>query len=180
MTSSNDNSIESIMHELREFAPPKAEEVGAERWLVSSMEQYRSMYAQSIEDPHGFYAEHAADLKWFEKWSRVVEFEAPDAKWFVDGKTNLCYNCIDRHVDEGHGGKTAIIWEGEPVGGAWGDGPEILHLTYAQMQEQVARFANLLKASGVRKGDVVTIYMGMVPELAVAVLACARLGAVHS
>ncbi len=171
------NSIESILHENRKFDPPSAADVGASRWLVSSMDEYRSMYERSIRDPDAFFGEAASELHWFERWSKVVEFEAPDAKWFVGGKTNLCYNCVDRHVDSGHGEETAILWEGEPVGD---NGPEIRRVTYAELKEQTARFANVLRAAGVSKGDVVTIYMGMVPELAVAVLACARIGAVHS
>ncbi len=171
------NSIESVLHEDRKFDAPAASEVGAPRWLVSSMDEYRTMYERSVNDPEGFYAEVAAELHWFEKWSSVVEFEAPDAKWFVGGKTNLCYNCVDRHVESGHGDQTAIVWEGEPVGDG---GPEIKRISYADLKRQAAKFANVLRSHGVKKGDVVTIYMGMVPELAVAVLACARIGAVHS
>ncbi|MFG0294212.1 MAG: acetate--CoA ligase [Phycisphaerales bacterium JB050] len=171
------NSIESILHENRKFDPPSAESVGAPRWLISSMDEYRAMYDRSINDPDAFYAEVASELHWFEKWSKVVEFEAPDAKWFIGGKTNLCYNCVDRQVDSGHADETAIIWEGEPVGDS---GPEVKRISYAELQQQTAKFANVLREAGVSKGDVVTIYMGMVPELAVAVLACARIGAVHS
>ncbi|XHC26866.1 MAG: acetate--CoA ligase [Phycisphaerales bacterium] len=171
------NSIESVLHEDRKFDAPAASEVGAPRWLVSSMDEYRTMYERSVNDPEGFYAEVAAELHWFEKWNSVVEFEAPDAKWFVGGKTNLCYNCVDRHVESGHGDQTAIVWEGEPVGD---DGPEVRQISYADLKRQAAKFANVLRSHGVKKGDVVTIYMGMVPELAVAVLACARIGAVHS
>ena len=141
------------------------------------MDEYRTMYERSVNDPEGFYAEVAAELHWFEKWSSVVEFEAPAAKWFVGGKTNLCYNCVDRHVESGHGDQPAIVWEGEPVGDG---GPEIKRISYADLKRQAAKFANVLRSHGVKKGDVVTIYMGMVPELAVAVLACARIGAVHS
>ena len=171
------NSIESVLHEDRKFDAPAASEVGAPRWLVSSMDEYRTMYERSVNDPEGFYAEVAAELHWFEKWNSVVEFEAPDAKWFVGGKTNLCYNCVDRHVESGHGDQTAIVWEGEPVGDG---GPEVRQISYADLKRQAAKFANVLRSHGVKKGDVVTIYMGMVPELAVAVLACARIGAVHS
>jgi acetyl-CoA synthetase len=171
------NSIESVLHEDRKFAPPAASDVGASRWLVSSIDEYRAMYERSISDPEVFYGEVAEKLHWFEKWDSVVEFEAPDAKWFVGGKTNLCYNCVDRHVESGHGDQTAIVWEGEPVGDS---GPEIKQISYADLKEQTAKFANVLRSHGVKKGDVVTIYMGMVPELAVAVLACARIGAVHS
>jgi len=171
------NSIESILQEDRKFDPPSAASVGASKWLVSSMDEYRAMYERSIRDPDEFFGEAASQLHWFERWETVVEFNAPDAKWFVGGKTNLCYNCVDRHVESGHGGETAILWEGEPVGE---NGPEVRHVSYSELQEQTAKFANVMRAAGVGKGDVVTIYMGMVPELGVAVLACARIGAVHS
>lgn len=171
------NSIESILQENRKFDPPSAASVGASRWLVSSMDEYREMHERSISDPSGFFGAAASELHWFEKWESVVEFEAPDAKWFVGGKTNLCFNCVDRHIESGHGAQTAIVWEGEPVGDG---GPEVRHISYSELREQTAKFANVLRGHGVKKGDVVTIYMGMVPELAVAVLACARIGAVHS
>src|SRR5207249_1891082 len=110
-------------------------------------------------------------------WSKVLEWEAPDAKWFVGGKMNACYNCVDRQVDRGHGDEIAIVWEGEPMPGGK---PEVRRLTYRDLQAEVSRFAAVLKSLGVKKGDVVTIYMPMIPELAVAVLACARIGAPHS
>jgi len=171
------SSFESVLHEERRFPAPSAESVGMSRWHVASMEQYQKLHRRSLDDPDGFWGEVAKELHWFEPWERVLEWDAPDAKWFVGGKTNLCYNCVDRHVDAGHGDEVGIIWEGEP---AEGSGPEIRRLTYAELQGEVARFANVLKSFGVGKGDVVTIYMGMVPELAIAVLACARIGAAHS
>jgi acetyl-CoA synthetase len=171
-------SIESHLHEQRSFPPPAPGEVGAPRWLIDSMDDYRQMHQRSIDDPEGFFADAASELHWFKPWSKVLDYAAPDAKWFVGGKTNLCYNCVDRHVENGHGDETAIIWEGEPVGP---DGkPEIRTLTYRELQRQTAKFGNVLKKLGVKKGDVVTIYMGMTPELAIAVLACARIGAAHS
>jgi acetyl-CoA synthetase len=176
--SSNANAIESVLNENRLFDPPSAEAVGAPYWHISSMEQYRAMHERSVNDPEGFWGEVARELHWFSPWRKVVEFEAPDAKWFVGGKTNLCYNCVDRHVEAGHGDEVAIIWEGEPF--LTTGKPEIRTLTYADLKRETSRFGNVLKKMGVKKGDVVTIYMGMVPELAIAVLACARIGAAHS
>ncbi len=172
-----DAAIESAMQENRRFAPPDAGTLGFERWQVGSIEEYRALHKRSIENPAGFWGEVASDLHWFEPWREVVKGEMPDAEWFACGKTNLCFNCVDRHVESGHGGETAIIWEAEPVGN---EGPETRTLTYRDLQRETAKCANALEAMGVRKGDVVTIYMGMVPELAIAVLACARIGAAHS
>ena len=167
-------SIESILHENRTFEPPMPRG-GA--WHVASIEEYRRLYAESIEDPKAFWGRVAEGFHWFHKWRQVVSFEPPDAKWFVGGTTNLCDNCIDRHVRDGFGDELALVWEGEPVGKK---GPEIKRLTYAQLQKEVAKFANVLRGLDVHRGDVVTIYMGMIPELAIAVLACARIGAAHS
>ncbi len=166
--------IESILHEKRLFPPPEA---AVEAAHISSMETYRSMWRRSIDDPEGFWSEAAEELDWFRKWDRALEWRAPDAKWFVGGKINACHNCVDRHVQAGRGGETAIIWEGEPIE----DGrPEIRRLTYADLQRETAKFGNALKSLGVNRGDVVTLYMPMVPELAIAMLACARIGAAHS
>ncbi|MEM9166688.1 MAG: acetate--CoA ligase [Planctomycetota bacterium] len=159
------------------FAPPAAADVGAPRWLIPSMDEYKALYRRSIDDPDGFWSDAAGELHWFRTWSSVCEFEAPDAKWFVGGTTNLCYNCVDRHVEAGHGDQVGIVWEGEPVENG---SPEVRHLTYAELQAETAKFADVLKSKGVKKGDVVTIYMGMVPELAIATLACVRIGAAHS
>ncbi len=169
--------IETVLHESRVFPPVDASKVGFDRWLVGSMDEYRAMHKRSLEDPEGFWAEAAQELHWFKPWDRVMQGEMPDVQWFVGGKTNLCYNCVDRHVADGYGDQPAIIWEGEPVSDA---GPETKHLSYAELQKRVAQLAEALEQLGVAKGDVVTIYMGMVPELAAAVLACARIGAVHS
>ena len=167
--------------EPRLFDPPAAHEVGADRWLIDDEATYRAMHAASINDPEAFYGEAATELHWFSPWSSVVEFTSPDAVWFKNATTNLCFNCVDRHVESGHGADIGLIWEGEPIGSnASGDGPEIRALSYADLQQQTARFANVLLSMGVKKGDVVTIYMGMVPELAIACLACARIGAIHS
>ena len=171
--------IESTLHENRVFQPPKAGEVGASRWLVESFAEYKSMYDQSIADPESFWATAAEELYWFKKWDSVLEWNAPDAKWFGGGTTNVCYNCVDRQVESGHGDDVAIIWEGEPVDGS-GEPVDVRRITYKELQSEVSKLANVLKSKGIGKGDVVTIYMGMVPELAIAMLACARIGAPHS
>ncbi|MDQ7013879.1 MAG: acetate--CoA ligase [Planctomycetota bacterium] len=188
-------SIESALHETRTFPPPPANALGMPAWHVDSMDAYRALHKRSLDDPEGFWGDIASELHWFEPWTKVLEWNAPDAKWFVGGTTNICYNCVDRQVESGHGDDPAIVWEGEPVqatrvagteqagGRAFqpADGtPETRTLTYRDLQHQTARVANALKALGVRKGDIVTIYMGMVPELAIAMLACARIGAAHS
>ncbi len=171
-------AIESVLTEDRLFDPPSgfSEAVGGAH--ISSMEEYRELYARSIEDSEGFWEDAASKLDWFEKWESALVWNPPDARWFDGGKTNLCHNCVDRQIASGHGDQVAIIWEGEPVGR---DGmPEIRRLTYGDLKSEVCRFANALKERGVKKGDVVTLYMGMVPELAIAMLACARIGAPHS
>ncbi len=170
--------IDSILKETRRFDPPAASAVGAPYWHVPSMEAYRAMYARSVADPEAFFAEAAEQLHWFRPWRRVLDWNPPDAKWFVGGTTNICYNCVDRHVENDRGNETALVWEAEPIGPA--GTPEVRTLTYRELLREVCKFANVLKKLGVRKGDVVTIYMGMVPELAIACLACARIGAVHS
>ena len=170
-------SIESVLQENRTFPPPEgfSEAIGGA--YVTSSEQYREMHDRSLGDPEGFWSEIAGELDWFTPWNRVLDWKAPDAKWFVGATTNLCHNCVDRQVANGHGDQVAIIWEGEPMTGPT---PEIRTLTYADLQRDTARFANALKALGVSRGDIVTLYMGMVPELAIAMLACARIGAAHS
>jgi acetyl-CoA synthetase len=178
-TDSTSQGIESTLHEDRVFQPPKASEVGASKWLVNSFDEYKTMYDQSIADPESFWATAAEDLHWFKKWDSVLEWNAPDAKWFNGGTTNVCYNCVDRQVDSGHGDDVAIIWEGEPASDS-GEPTDVRHITYKALQSEVSKLANVLKSKGIGKGDVVTIYMGMVPELAVAMLACARIGAPHS
>jgi len=144
---------------------------------VPDMDAYRAMHERSIRDPEGFWGEVAKEFHWFTPWNKVLEWNLPDAKWFVGGTTNACFNCVDRQVESGHGDEVAILWEGEPVGA---HGPEVRRITYRELRDEVARCAAALEQLGVRKGDVVTLYMGMVPELAIAALACARLGAPHS
>jgi acetyl-CoA synthetase len=169
-------AIESVLTESRVFDPPAefSESIGGAH--VASMEDYERRYRHSIDDPEAFWGEVASEFDWMRPWDRVLEWNTPDAKWFVGGQTNICHNCIDRQVQQGHGDETALIWEGEPLDGT----PEVRRFTYRELQDEVCRFANALKGLGVKKGDIVTIYMGMVPELAITMLACARIGAAHS
>ena len=143
---------------------------------VKSLDEYRALYDRSIKDPEGFWTAQANRLDWVQKWSQVsaVNYQEPvSIEWFIGGKLNASYNCVDRHVEAGHGDQTALIWEGN-------DPSESRRISYCDLYDQVQRAANALKALGIRKGDRVCIYMQMIPELAVAVLACARIGAVHS
>lgn len=168
--SNESSSMESVSHENRLF-PPTSEFV--ENAHISGMDAYKAMYAKSLEDPEGFWAEAAQDLHWFKPWDTVLDdSNAPFYKWYDGSRTNLSYNCLDRNIEAGLGDKVAIHWEGEP-----GDTRD---LTYKQLHLEVCRFANVLKGRGLKKGDRVAIYLPMIPELAVAVLACARIGAVHS
>ena len=179
MTTTTTTALKSVLHEDRVFAPPAASEVGGPDWLISSIDQYDAMYKESIDNPEGFWAKVAEDFHWFKKWDTVFEWNAPDAKWFNGAKTNVCYNCVDRQVDSGHGDDPAIIWEGEPVNDS-GAPVDQRTLSYKDLQTEVSKLANVLKSKGIGKGDIVTLYMGMVPELAIAMLACARIGAPHS
>ncbi len=137
------------------------------------------MHRRSIEDPEGFWGEVASDFHFFRKWERVLQWDLPNAKWFVGAETNISFNCLDLQIQRGRGDHTAILWEGEPTD-ASGKPKEIVRLSYRELLEQVCRFANALRGLGVEKGDRVTIYMPMVPELPIAMLACARIGAPHS
>ncbi len=168
------SNFSSILKEDRVFAPP---EEFARQARVKSLKEYNALYKRSVDDPEGFWAEVARELDWFKPWEKVLEWELPHARWFVGGQMNVCHNCVDRHVASGRGAKTAILWEGEPVEAA---GAEVRRLSYAELHAEVQRAANALKSLGIGKGDRVAIYMGMVPELAIALLACARIGAVHS
>jgi acetyl-CoA synthetase len=161
-------NLESTLRENRVFPTPLE---FAAKAHIKSLEEYEALYKHSIEDPAAFWADAASNLDWFAPWSKVLEGDFPHAKWFVHGKLNLCHNCVDRHA-LATPGKVAFLWEGEPG--------EVRRITYAELHAQVQLFANVLKAQGVKKGDRVAIYMGMCPELAVALLACARIGAVHS
>ena len=163
------NDIQSSLKEQRLFAPPADFSAKAH---VPSMAEYDRLYEEADRDPEGFWGKIAGELDWFEPWTKVLEWEAPWAKWFVDGKLNISHNCLDRHLTGARRNKAAIIWEGEPG--------EIRTLTYHQLHAEVCKFANVLKSLGVAKGDRVAIYMGMAPELAIALLACARIGAPHT
>ena len=142
---------------------------------VSSMAQYHDMYTESVTDPEGFWSSVAERITWFKRWDKVREYDfvKADIKWFDGGKLNASYNCLDRHVESGHGDVAALIWEGN-------NPAEDKTFTYSELLGEVKRFANALKAEGVRKGDRVCIYLQMIPELPIAMLACARIGAVHS
>lgn len=167
---SAEGQVDSVMVESRLF-PPSDEFVAKSR--VQGMEGYQELYDRAAADPEAFWAEEAREhLHWFEPFTKTLEWDNPFAKWFVGGKTNVSYNCVDAHVAAGHGDRTAILWEGEP-----GD---TRTLTYTELHKEVCLFANVLKKVGVQQGDVVSIYMPMTPELAIAMLACARIGAVHS
>ena len=163
------NDIQSTLKEQRVFAPPSDFSSKAH---IKSMADYERLYAEADRDPETFWGNIARELEWFEPWTKVLEWDAPWAKWFVGGKLNLSHNCLDRHLHTWRRNKAAIIWEGEPG--------EIRTLTYSQLHSEVSKFANVLKSLGVKKGDRVAIYMGMTPELAIALLACARIGAPHT
>lgn len=163
-------TIESILHEERLLQPPAEFSHNAH---IKSLEDYKQLYERAKADPQKFWAELAEqELHWFQKWDTVLDWQPPFAKWFVGGKINISYNCLDRHLTTWRKNKAALIWEGEP-----GDSRT---LTYAQLHREVCQFANVLKQLGVQKGDRVGIYMPMIPEAAIAMLACARIGAPHS
>ena len=157
------------MREHRVFPPP-AEFAGKAR--IGSLAEYERMYEHSIAEPEDFWAEAALQLEWFAPWTSVLEGTGPNAKWFTGGKLNLSHNCVDRHAMGARKDKVALLWEGEPG--------EVRKLTFAELHAEVQKFANVLKSLGVKKGERVALYMGMAPELAIALLACARIGAVHS
>jgi acetyl-CoA synthetase len=172
-------NFQSLMREDRLFPPPS--EFSAKAWIGSEAE-YDAIYRRSIEEPEAFWGEMAGELEWFTPWTKVMDGSGAHAKWFTGGRLNLSHNCVDRHAAGARRDKAALIWEGEPYGDeAGGPGKPLLRrLTFGELHEQVQRFANVLKSLGVQKGDRVAIYMGMAPELAIALLACARIGAVHS
>ncbi|HEV8002707.1 MAG TPA: acetate--CoA ligase [Planctomycetaceae bacterium] len=162
-------SIVSVLQELRVFPPPAEFAAQAN---IKSEEEYNRLWNRAKDDPAGFWGEMAANLHWFRKWDKVLDGAMPNTKWFVGGKLNASYNCLDRHLETWRKNKAAIIWEGEP-----GD---TRVLRYQDLHREVCRFANVLKKLGVKSGDRVTLYMPMIPELAIAMLACARVGATHS
>src|SRR6266496_4491178 len=163
------DNIESHLVEKRVFKPPRD---FSRRARIKSLGQYRRMYRESMRQPAKFWAREASELVWRAKWKKVFEWKAPFAKWFVRGKLNISENCLDRHLTGPRRNKAAIIWEGEP-----GDRRTF---TYQQLHREVCRFANVLKRTGVKKGDRVALYMPLIPELAISMLACARIGATHS
>ena len=161
--------IQSVLKEGRVFIPPAAFRDGA---FLKDAAEYDALYKRSVDDPEGFWADQARTLLWRKPWSKVLEWTPPFAKWFVGGQLNLSENCLDRHLTTWRRNKAAIIWEGEPG--------EVRTLTYHQLHREVCQFANVLKSLGVAKGDRVGLYLPMIPEAAVAMLACARIGATHS
>ena len=160
-----DDAIEVLLEEGRTFPPP-------DEFKQSGNLNDPGVWERADKDPEGFWAEQAQQLDWFKTWDKVLEWDCPWAKWFIGGKLNVSYNCLDRHVRTARKNKAAIIWEGEP-------GDERV-LTYRDVWREVNKFANVLKGLGVRKGDRVALYLGMVPELLIAMHACNRIGAVHS
>jgi acetyl-CoA synthetase len=162
-------NIESHLVEKRVFKPSKD---FSKKAHIGSFAEYKKLYDQSIKSPEKFWGKQAADLVWHKKWTKVLEWKLPFAKWFVGGKLNVSENCLDRHLSGSRRNKAAIIWEGEPG--------EKRVLTYQQLHREVCIFANILKRNGCKKGDRVIIYMPHIPEAAIAMLACARIGAVHS
>ena len=169
-------NITSFQQEDRIFPPPKGFSAQAH---FKTMAHYRKWYKDSINSPEKFWSRQAREeLVWFKPWTKVLQWKPPFAKWFMGGKLNVSYNCLDRHLDTPVANKAALIWEGEPA--APGKIGEERTLTYRQLHHEVCLFANVLKRNGLKKGDRAIIYLPMVPEAAVAMLACARIGVIHS
>src|SRR4051794_21322752 len=169
MSAPSNPNITSVLKESRSFPPAPAFAADAH---IKSMAERDALYQKAHDDPDGFWAEQAESLAWFKKWDKVLVWNEPHAQWFVGGKINARYNCLDRHVAGPRKNKAAILWEGEP-----GD---TRVLSYQDLHREVCKFANVLKGQGIKPGDRVTIYMPMVAEAAIAMLACARIGATHS
>src|SRR6516162_6732865 len=168
--------ITSVSTEKRVFKPAKS---FSERARVPSLAQYIKLYNESIRSPEKFWDKQAKnELVWFKPWKKVLEWKEPFAKWFIGGQLNVSYNCLDKWLQTPHANKAALIWEGEPA--APGKPGEERTLTYKQLHREVCLFANVLKRNGIKKGDRIIIYLPMVPEAAIAMLACTRIGAVHS
>ena len=170
---SENATIKSMMEENRKFSPPA--ELKNNAW-IKSYDEYKEMYDRSINDPDGFWADMAENFHWNKKWDKVREFDFKNdvsIKFYEGAETNMSYNCLDRQVKAGNGDRTAIIWEGN-------DPTVSKNYTYKELLDEVCKFANVLKDKGVKKGDRVSIYMPMITELAVTMLACTRIGAVHS
>src|SRR5213592_4642432 len=165
MTRPNPTEFDDLLREDLAFPPPAD-------FRAHALVKDESIYEEADRDPEAFWARCAADLEWSRPWDRVLDWQPPHAKWFVGGKINASVNCLDRHVRGARRNKAALIWEGEP-----GDRRT---LTYFDLHRDVSQFANVLKSLGVKKGDRVALYLPLIPELAIAMLACARIGAVHS
>ncbi len=161
--------MDSLLRENRTFPPPHWFQEHA--WIDSRTE-YQRLYRESIDHPDQFWGRAAKELDWFTPFTSVLQGTMGNATWFNGGQLNLCHNCVDRHANSSRKDKVALLWEGEPG--------EVRRITYGELLEHVERFAAALKSLGIRKGDRVAIYMGMCPELAMALLACARIGAIHS
>jgi len=168
--SESKTAIESVLQEDRIFEPSAEFSANAD---IKSFAEYENIYNQAKKSPVAFWESVAENLHWFRKWDTGLEWNSPHAKWFVGGTTNVSYNCLDRHIDTWRKNKAAIIWEGEPE-------EETRTITYGQLHLEVSKFANSIKGLGVEKGDRVAIYMPMVPETAIAMLACSRIGATHT
>ena len=169
MSAPTSGSVDTVMQESRLFPPSKE---FSSRARIGTQEQYDALWNEAKNDPEGFWDKYGKELHWFKPYSKVLEWNEPFAKWFVGGQTNACYNALDLHLNTPRANKAAIIWEGEP-----GD---TRVFTYQMLHHEVCKFANVLKHLGVKQGEVVSIYMPMIPELVIAMLACARIGAVHS
>jgi len=169
MSSPASSNITSILKETRQFPPPAEFAVRAH---ITSLAEYEQLWERARDDPEGFWAEQAENLHWFRRWDKVLVWNEPHAQWFAGGQLNVCYNCVDRHLENGRKNKAAILWEGEP-----GD---TRVLRYQDLHREVCKFANVLKGLGIKAGDRVTLYLPMIPELPIAMLACARIGATHS
>jgi acetyl-CoA synthetase len=165
----HDTDIDSVLKEQRSFPPPTD---FSQRAHIKSMEEFERLSREAAENPDKFWGAIAAELHWYKPWKKVLEWNHPWAKWFVGGEFNISFNCLDRQVANGSGDKTAFLWEGESG--------EVRRLSYRELLVEVKKAANVLKSLGLKQGDRVAIYMGMCPELAIAMLACARLGIIHS
>jgi acetyl-CoA synthetase len=175
-SSARETGITSVLQEKRVFPPPRE---FSKKARIQSLAQYRKLYDESIRSPEKFWARQAREeLVWFKPWKKVLQWKAPNAKWFIGGQLNVSYNCLDRHLDTPTANKAAIIWEGEPAHPGLPGEERVL--TYRQLHREVSLFANVLKRHGIKKGDRIIVYLPMVPEAAIAMLACARIGAVHS
>src|SRR4030043_44173 len=166
-----EDTITSLLDEKRLFPPPEAFRKQA---YIKSLKEYEALIKETEEDLEGFWAKQADEyLDWYKKWDTVLSGEPPFWRWFAGSQINASYNCLDRHLNTHRRTKTALIWEGEPEG-------ESRSFTYQQLHQEVCKFANVLKSLGVSKGDRVCLYLPMIPELPIAMLACARIGAIHS